>query len=83
MKLKDIFEDPTEMRSVNQYEPTGVSSPVPMPGKGKEDRSRSLRRHWIIRRELRRPTRGKGVGKSDNAKLVNHGKGSAVNGPFK
>lgn len=83
MKLKDLFEDPTEMHPVNQYEPSGVASPVPMPGKGKEDRSRSLRRHWIIRRELRRPTRGKGEMKGDSVDIANHGKTSAVNGPFK
>lgn len=81
MKLRDLLE--VNFQNVDVYEPSGASSPVPLPKKGKEDRSRSLRRHWIIRRDLRKPNLGKGTIKTDNEDLTGSGANSSVNGPYK
>ena len=81
MKLKDLVE--VNLQNVDMYEPSGVSSPAPLLKDEKKDRSKSIRRHWIIRRNMRKGAQPAGVIKTDNEDLTGSGAHSAVNAPYK
>ena len=89
MKLKDILE--VNFQSIDQYEPSGVSTPTTLDPDKVDDlkrkrnvsRNERSRRKWRILKRMRSPESSRVSTVSDNTDLTGSGAHSVVNGPFK